>query len=89
MDQLKEKREQEMKKNQPAPKEMNQEQSKRRQAELLAKQWEREMKVQTTLYICPACNRKFQNMEQMKLHEKMSELHRFHMSKLQSVALSL
>lgn len=39
MDQLKEKREQELKKTQPLPRELNEEQSKRRQAELLAKQW--------------------------------------------------
>lgn len=78
-----------MKKNQPAAKELSEEQSKRRQAELLAKQWEREMKTQTVMYICPACSRKFNSAEQMRLHETSSDMHKFHMLKLNNMALAL
>ena len=45
---------------------MNSEQTQRRKAEQLARQWEREMKSQATMYVCPVCVRKFQNLEQMK-----------------------
>ena len=84
MEQLKEKHEQEMKKNASAPREMTEEQSKRRQAELMAKQWEREARMQSSImYICVVCRRKFKNEEQMKGHEVNSTLHKFNMEKYQ------
>jgi RNA recognition motif-containing protein len=89
MEQLKEKREQELRRNQPAPKEMSEEQWRRRKAEQLAKQWEREMKVQTTLFVCPACCRKFVSLEQLREHERHSKLHAFNVAKLQQPTLAL
>ena len=89
MEQLKEKHEQEQRRKQPAAREMTAEQSKRRQAEQLAKQWEKEMKVLPTLFLCPLCRRKFASHDQMKLHETTSELHKFHMAKFNSTALAL
>ncbi len=56
---------------------------------MLAKQWEKEMKVQATMYVCPACSRKFNSLDQMRLHEQMSQLHKFHMARLQGAALAL
>lgn len=84
LEQLKEKHEQEMKKNASAPREMTAEQAKRRQAEMMAKQWEKEARLQNSImYICVVCRRKFKNEEQMKMHESESDLHRFNMEKYQ------
>ena len=55
-----------MKKNQPT--QMSEEQARRRQAQMLARQWQKQMKVVNTMYICPLCARKFRDAEQMKLH---------------------
>ena len=89
LEQLKEKHEKELKKHQTAQKEMTEEQSRRRKAEQLSRQWEREMKTQVTMYICAACDRKFQNAEEMKVHEKMSKLHVFNLARLSKACLSL
>lgn len=51
-----------MKKKTLVHKEMTAEQNQRRQAELMARQWEREVKIQNSiLYICALCRRKFEN----------------------------
>ena len=54
--------EQEMRKNVTGHRELTEEQNKRRQAELMAKQWEKEARMNNTImYICVVCRRKFRN----------------------------
>jgi hypothetical protein len=47
------------------------------------------MKVQPTLFLCPACSRKFNSLDQMRAHERHSQLHKFQMARLQGAALAL
>ena len=56
---------------------------------MLARKWEREMKVQAVMYICPICSRKFHNADQMKLHELESKLHAFNLAKLDKHKLAI
>ena len=71
-----------MKKNAPVRREMTEEQNKRRQAELMAKQWEKQMRMHTSiLYVCVVCRRKFKDEDEMKLHQAFSSLHKFNMEK--------
>ena len=51
-----------MKKKAHGHKEMSAEQNQRRQAELMAKQWERQNRLKNSvMYICALCRRKFEN----------------------------
>ena len=50
----------------------------------MAKQWEKESRLQNSvMYICVVCRRKFKNEEQMKAHETSSDLHKFNFEKYQ------
>ena len=90
IEQLKEKHEQEMRKNLPQQKEMSEEQKERRRAEMLAKQWEKELKTQVSeMFVCVLCKRKFKSEEEMGVHAKLSELHKYRMARYNGEVLAL